>query len=131
MKTLTFSIDLDAAPNCTAEALVQGDRAEVTRVTDSSGNPVPVSLDDLDRIEEHIFPEETTFELPNPFTGTPTTYTVHHDGERIGKITDPFGFSFPRHAEEFTEIAEVFHIDRQWAMMEESDVQGYARRCYC
>ena len=83
------------------------------------------SLDELDRIDAAIFSEETHTDL-----GLGGTYTVTHHGEQILSIKDEHGYAVHRSGELFTEVAECFHIDRYWAMLEDSDVQGHARRCY-
>ena len=66
----------------------------------------------------------------NVYMGREEEFTVKHVGDRIEAIVDRWGYSVPRNGELFTEVAEAFHIDRYWKMLEESDVQGYARRCY-
>ena len=66
----------------------------------------------------------------NVMTGEMEEFTVKHRGETIDAIVNRSGFSVPASSEQFTEVAEAFHIDRYWKMLEESDVQGHARRCY-
>lgn len=118
--TITLQVE-----TLTVTAEVNGDRAEITRVTDAAGHPVNVTSQDLDRIESAIF-SETQTDL-----GGTGTFTVKHHNDRIFSIADPDGYTVPHHAPLFTEVAECFHIDRRWAMLEDSDVQGHARRCYC
>ncbi len=123
--TITLQID-----TLTVTAEVNGDRAEITRVTDANGHPVHTTPDDLDRIESAIF-SQTTVEATDTDLGRRGTYTVKHHGERIFSIKDADSYSVPHSGALFTEVAECFHIDRHWAMLEDSDVQGHARRCYC
>ena len=130
MLTLTFQIDLEAAQDCTAEAEVEDGHAEITRVTDPAGRPIDITLDDLERMESVIFPEETQVEATDTDIGRRGTYTVKHQGERILTVEDEHGYTVLRNSALFTEVAECFHIDRYWAMLEDSDVQGHARRCY-
>ena len=58
------------------------------------------------------------------------TYRVRHRGDSIGRIYTSGGYPVLRNSELFTEVAEAFHIDRRWEMMEDADVQGFARQWY-
>ena len=129
MLTLTFQIDLEAAQGCTAEAVVENGHAEITSVTDPAGRPIDITLDDLERMESVIFPDPDV-ETTATDLGRRGTFTVKHQGERIVSIEDEHGYPLRRSSALFTEVAECFHIDRYWAMLEDSDVQGHARRCY-
>jgi len=42
-------------------------------------------------------------------------------------IENTGGFRLPRHAPQFTEAAEAFHLDREMAMVEASDASAYAK----
>ena len=53
---MTITLQIDAL---TVTAEVNGDRAEITRVTDAAGHPVHTTPDDLDRIEAAIFSQTT------------------------------------------------------------------------
>jgi len=63
-------------------------------------------------------------------TGKAHRFTVYHDRGRVLDIRYSDGCTVRRNSEQFTETEDAFHIDRAWQVMEESDVQGYARRCY-
>ena len=64
-------------------------------------------------------------------TGYSHRFIVRHDKGRVLEIRYAEGYSVPKGSEQFTETAEAFHIEREWKVMEDSDVQGYGRRCYC
>lgn len=72
----------------------------------------------------------TFVEALNLETGREEEFTVKHHGDTIEAIVGRSGFTVPKNSEQFTEVAEAFHIDRYWKMLEESDVQGYGRLCY-
>lgn len=69
-------------------------------------------------------------EAVDVMTGRRRLFTVYHEAGRVVEIHYGDGCAVPRKSEQFTETEDAFHIDRAWQVMEESDVQGYARRCY-
>ncbi len=136
MKTLigtnTFTIDLRGAP-ATVEARIEKATAEILRATDAEGLPFDVSCDDLDTIEAAIF-ETTETEAFDFSAGRNHRFTVRHNGEHIVAIFNTGGFLLPEHCPQFTETAEAFLLDRQYAEAVESDqphlatIAGYPAR---
>ena len=123
----TFSLNLHGQ-HVTVEAFVNGS-AEVLSVV-AHGQEVSVSSADLDTIEAAIYDEATEVEAHDSRTGSTATFTVRHFGDHIQGIFTSTGGRLADSGELFTEVSESFHIDRHWAMMEDSDVQGHARHCY-
>ncbi len=54
-------------------------------------------------------------------TGALHRFTVHHDKGRVLEIRYAEGYSVPKSSPQFTESAEAFHIDREYAEAVESD----------
>ena len=123
----TLSIVLNGQ-HVNVEAFVNG-QAEVLTVS-ANGKEVYVSSADLDAIESAIYDERTEVEARDTRTGHNATFIVRHWGDHIASIHTATGGRLRDNSELYTEVAESFHIDRHWAMMEDSDVQGHARRCY-
>jgi len=129
----TFFIDLDGEP-LKVEAEIRHAAYTILHVTDHDGCTVFVDADNLDEIERAIdralYPETVSVNAADPESGLSDTFTVHHDGDNVGPIFRSGGSQIPYSSPVYTEVAECFAIDRRWAMVEESDVQGYARRAY-
>ncbi len=123
----TFSLVLNGV-TCFIQAFVNG-TTEVLSVR-SNGQEVSVSSADLDTIESAIYDETTEVEATDTRTGHSATFTVRHWGDHIAGIFTLAGGRLADNSELYTEVAESFHIDRHWAMIEDSDIQGHARRCY-
>ena len=111
------------------EALLRDTTATIVRATAPGGLSFDVQPDDLDTIEEALF-DETTVEALDFTLHERRAFQVRHNGDHIVAIFTGGGALVPSSSEQFTETAEAFHIDRQWAMIDEADVQGHARQAY-
>ncbi len=58
---------------------------------------------------------ETPVRATALLTGATRVYTVLHRDGVINRIVDPDGWQIPRHAEQYSEVAEAFYIDRERA----------------
>ena len=116
-RTLTLSL---RGTQVEIEAHVERDTAEIHRATTSDGAPFDVTCDDLDTIEAAIF-ESTTVEALDFTLGRNEPFTVRHNGAHIVAIFAACGALVPFSSPQFTETAEAFHIDRQYAEAVDSD----------
>ena len=122
--TRTFTLDLRGTP-VEIEAEITGATAEILRATTDDGAAFHVTPDDLDTIEQAIF-ESTEVEAFDFTLGRRETFRVRHNADHIVAIFTACGALVPRSGQQFTETAEAFHIDRQYAQAVESDVPHFA-----
>ncbi|MGI9173769.1 MAG: hypothetical protein ACR2GR_00420 [Rhodothermales bacterium] len=122
MQTFTFPITLSNGP-ATVTAELDGDRNEITAVTDAYGKPVSVTPYDLDQIEAAI--ERGGFTIARTYTVTElhaldvmtadtVRFTVEHDEGCVQCIRYRDGIAVPFCSEQFTETAEAFYLDRRF-----------------
>ena len=88
----------------------------IMRATCPAGRPFDVSLDDLETFESYVeaLIESTTTRALNLETGRTETFTVTSWGNDILAIQS-MGYTLPRHSPTWTEAAEAWHLDREYA----------------
>ena len=118
LNTRTFTLDLRGTP-VEIEATIDGASASIERAT-ADGHPFNVTCDDLDTIERAIF-DETAVEAFDFTLRRRERFRVRHNGPEIVAIFTACGALVPPSGEQFTETAEAFHIDREYAEAIESD----------
>ncbi len=123
MKTVRITLDLDTADGVTVEAEVNGEHATVTRTTGGDGQPVETTPDDLDRIERHLFPvgDIAIVDALDLGTGNTESFLVTHEQGRVVTVRREHGGVVAHNSPQFTEVAEAWHIDREYAEAVESD----------
>ena len=118
----TFSINLSGT-------LVEID-AEITftsyaimHAVDRAGRPFDVSLDDLETFEQHVEAriQTTPTEALNLETGQMETFTVASMGADVLAIQNVGGYVLPRCCPTWSEVAESWHLDREYSAAIESD----------
>ena len=123
MKLLrTFRLPLQGHP-ATVEALISYTSYDILEATGRAGRKLDVTCDDLDIIEAHIDSEIVTSETEAYCfeSGRLETFKViSHQGSVLAVINTG-GYSLPRHTPQFTEAAEAFALDAQYAEAVESD----------
>lgn len=124
--TRTFTLDLRGTP-VEIEAAITGASAEIIRATAPDGASFSVTCSDLDTIEAALF-EETPVEALDFTLGRREQFQVRHMGDLIAAIFTASGALVPPSGEQFTETAEAFHIDREYAEAVESDQPRAAAR---
>ena len=117
--TRTFTLNLRGTP-VEVEATVNKDTAFIERATAPDGTAFNVTSSDLDTIEAALF-EETSVEAYDFMLGRFQKFTVRHNGAHIVAIFTACGVLVPPSGEQFTETAEAFHIDREYAAAVASD----------
>ena len=103
---------------------------QIMRATCPAGRPFDVSLDDLEVFETTIEQMIQTVETRavNLETGQTETFTVTSWGADILAIENAGGYVLPRCTPTFSEVAEAFALDREYAEAVESDQPHAAGR---
>jgi len=122
----TFTISLQGRP-CQVEASISHTAYEIGRIS-ANGCTVTITLDDLEIIEAHIDAsiQTTETEAYNFTSGRMERFqVVSHQGSVLAVI-DTGGYSLPRHSPQFSEAAEAFALDQEYAEAVESDAPHVA-----
>ncbi len=123
MKLLrTFHLPLHGH-TATVEALISHTSYDILEATGRAGRKLDVTCDDLDIIEAHIDSQIITSETEAYCfeSGRMERFKViSHQGSVLAVINTG-GYSLPRHTPQFTEAAEAFALDREFAAAIESD----------
>ena len=123
-----FTIQLNGSP-VQIEAAISATTNEIFAVNDANGEPVETTSADLDAIEAQLDAiQETTFDAIDPDSGAVETVTVVSLGLNIMWIVRADGSTVARSSAQFTEYAECFHIDREYAAAVDSDQPHAAAR---
>ena len=116
MKLLrTFHLSLNGSP-AQIEALISHTSYEILDAT-SAGRPVDLSLEELERFEQHVDSQIKTTETEAYCfeSGRMERFQiVSHQGSVLAVI-DTGSCSLPRHTPQFTEAAEAFALDQEYA----------------
>ena len=119
--TRTFTIDLNGSP-VQIEAAISNAAYTIFNVNDDAGQSVETTSADLDQIERQLDRiEETRLTATDPDSGATETVTVVSLGLNILWIVRLDGSTVARSSAQFTEYAECFHIDREYAAAVDSD----------
>jgi len=128
MKLLrTFHLPLHGHP-ATVEALISYTSYDILEATGRAGRKLDVTCDDLDTIEAHIDATIQTTETEAYCfeSGRMERFQiVSHQGSVLAVI-DTGGYSLPRHSPQFSEAAEAFALDQEYAEAVESDAPHVA-----
>ena len=123
MKLLrTFRLPLHGHP-ATVEALISYTSYDILEATGRAGRKLDVTCDDLDIIEAHIDSQIVTSETEAYCfeSGRMERFQiVSHQGSVLAVINTG-GYSLPRHTPQWTEAAEAFALDQEYAEAAESD----------
>ncbi len=119
--TRSFLINLSGT-TVEIEAEISFTAYQIMRAGCPAGLPFDVSLDDLEIFESYVEEQitSTTTQALNLETGRMETFTVTAWGSDILAIQNGT-YSLPRHSPTWTEAAEAWHLDRQYAEVVESD----------
>ncbi len=118
----TFSINLSGTP-VEIDAEIAFASYTIMRATDAAGRPFDVSLDDLEVFETTVerMIERTETRAVNLETGQTETFTVASLGSDILAIQNAGGYVLPRCCPTWSEVAESWHLDREYTEAVESD----------
>ncbi len=123
MKLLrTFHLPLHGHP-ATVAALISYTSYDILEATGRAGRKLDVTCDDLDIIEAHIDSQIVTSETEAYCfeSGRLETFKViSHQGSVLAVINTG-GYSLPHYCPQFTEGAEAFALDQEYAEAVESD----------
>ena len=120
--TRSFTINMSGTP-VEIEAQIAHCAYTIMRATDTAGRPFDVSLDDLEVFESTVecMISRTETRALNLETGTPEVFTVVSMGADILAIENTGGYVLPRHMPTWSEVAESWHLDREYSAATESD----------
>lgn len=123
-ETRSFRLQLNGE-RVQVEAAISKAAYEIFSVRNAAGTEVPTVPEDLDEIEAQLERiESTTLAAYDSETGRTETVTVVSLGWDVLFVTRQDGTNARRSSPLFTEAAECFAIDREYAEAVES---GYAR----
>ena len=119
--TRSFTINFSGTP-VEIEAEIAFCAYSIMSARCPAGLPFDVSLDDLEIFESYVeaLITSTTTQALSLETGQMESFTVTAWGSDILAIQNGT-YSLPRHSPTWTEAAEAWHIDRQYAEAVESD----------
>ncbi len=120
--TRSFTINFSGTP-VEIEAVIAFCAYSIMSARCPAGLPFDVSLDDLEVFESYVegMIRTTSTQAVNLETGQTETFTVTSWGTDILAIQNAGSFTLPRHTPTWTEAAEAWHLDRQYAEVVESD----------
>ncbi len=111
------------------EAAISNAAYTIFNVNDTAGQSVETTSADLDQIERQLDRiEETRLTATDPDSGATETVTVVSLGLNILWIVRLDGSTVNRSSAQFTEYAESWHIDREYAAAVDSDQPHAAAR---
>ena len=118
----TFLINLSGTA-CQIEAMISFTSYIITDVIDADGYPVEFGEDEMEVFEQHVDARirSTTLKALDLDTYATATFTVHDIDGHILAIEHESGHTVERNSPTWTEAAEAWHIDRQYAEVVESD----------